>query len=96
LDPYNFRAAYYNPIIETIQKAFARYLAIPDMLQQSPYIPLGFSHLSKAKVTGLYILPQAVTSLEGRFVDGNVTAHLNRVKNAHNIDLETLPVMSLV
>lgn len=52
--------------------------------------------MSKLNTTGLYILPQAVTSLEGRFIDGNVTAHLNRVKKAHNVELETLSVMTFL
>ena len=54
---------------------------------------MGFSNISKNKINALYILPQSVTSLEGRFIDGNVTAYLNRVRKASNMDLEALPVM---
>lgn len=95
-DPYNFRVAHFNPVLETICKAFMKYLDVPSAMQASPYLLLGFSHISQAKITGLYILPQAVTCLEGKFIDGNVTAHLNRVKNADNVELETLPLMSFL
>ena len=57
---------------------------------------MGFSHLSKTKSTGLFILPQAATSLEGKFIDGNVLAYINRIKKSNNIEVETLPVISFL
>lgn len=32
VDPYSFRTVYFNPILETIHKAFAKYLELPEIL----------------------------------------------------------------
>lgn len=57
---------------------------------------MGFTHLSKTSSTFLYLLPQTFTSIEGKFIDGNIIAHLNRIKRKGLVEVETLPIMSFL
>lgn len=49
--------------------------------------------MSSKVPTRTYLIPQALTSLDGNFIDGNLKAHFARMKN---IEVKTVSVMQLI